>query len=309
MTGATSYTGSFVAQELLGRGWKVRSMTGHPRRPGPWADALEVHPYSFDDAAALRRTLTGVDVLVNTYWIRFPRNGLDFSDAVENIRILMEAAVEAGVGRIVHVSVSNPSESSKFPYYRGKAAAEGHVAKSGLSYAIARPTWVIDESDILLNNVAFLLRRLPVFGLPGNGRYRVQPVTGVDEGRILADFAESQETFTRDVAGPETLSFRDVVDRTKKAMGKRRAVVPVPAWFAAAAAWAAGPLVRDVVLTRYELGGLQAELLVSKEPPLGRTGFSEWIAEHGSAMGRRYHSELERHFRGVDPRPFKRSRA
>lgn len=306
VTGATSYTGSFVAQELLARGWSVRSMTNHPRHPGPWADRLEVHPYSFHDAAALRRTLAGVNVLVNTYWIRFPRNGLDYDDAVENIRILMEAAVDVGVERVVHVSVSNPSVDSPFPYYRGKAQAEGIVRATGLPYAIARPTWVIDESDILLNNVAWLLRRLPVFGMPGNGRYRVQPVTGADAGRVLADFAEAKGSFTRDLAGPETLSFGEVVRGTKKAMGKHRLVVPTPGWLAALAAHVLSPFVRDVVLTRYELDGLRAEKFVSAEPPLGTTGFSAWVAEHGKHLGRAYHSELERHFRGVDPGPFRR---
>ncbi len=282
-------------------------MTSHPEPPGPWAAAVERHPYAFDDAAALRRMLQDVDVLVNTYWMRFPRNGLDYADAVENIRILTEAAVEAGVNRMVHVSVSNPSPDSPFPYYRGKAAAEAHVRKSGLSYAIARPTWIIDERDILLNNVAWLLRRLPVFGMPGRGNYRVQPVTGADAGRILADFAMSREDVTRDVAGPEQLAFRDVVAKTKAAMRKHRVVVPMPGWLAAAAAKAVSPLVHDVVLTRYELGGLRAGLLVSSEPPLGSTGFSTWIAQHGSAMGRTYHSELARHFRGIDPKPFKRT--
>lgn len=270
-------------------------------------ERVAVHPFRFDDPAALQRSLAGVDVLVNTYWVRFPRNGIDYDDAVENIRILVDAAKDAGVRRVVHVSVSNPSAGSEFPYYRGKAQAEEIVKRSGLEWSIIRPTWLFGGSDILLNNVAWLLRRFPVFGMPGNGKYRVQPIAGEDVGRILSDAALSSETGARDAAGPETFTFEEVVRLTMKAMGKRRLIVHLPPTLALGLSKALDPLVRDVILTRYEVGGLRAELLLSSEPPLGTTRFTRWIETHGSKLGRSYHSELGRHFRGVDPKPFIRA--
>lgn len=306
VTGAFSFTGAFVAQELLRRGHSVLTMTSHPTPPGPWAASVASVPYRFDDAAALRRSLVGTQTLVNTYWIRFPRNGLDFRDAVENIRILCECATEADVRRFVHVSVSNPSADSPFPYYRGKAAAEQAVRRAAPSWGIVRPTLLFASNDILLNNMAWLLRHFPVFALPGDGLYRVQPVSGGDVGRIVADVALDDADVVQDAAGPQVLSFREVVAMLRSAVHSKARVVQTPSPVALGLAKMAGLLVRDVVLTRYELGGLAAELLVSAQPPLGTETLGQGLASYGAGLGARYHSELDRHFRGIDAAPFRR---
>lgn len=150
VTGAFSFTGRAIAEELLRRGRPVRTLTRRTHPRDPLAARIESAPLVFDDPAPL----AGADTLYNTYWIRFPRGGATFEQAVEHTRALLRAAREAGVRRVVHISVTNPSEGSPLPYFHGKALCERAVAESGLSYAIVRPTLVFGAGDILLNNIA-----------------------------------------------------------------------------------------------------------------------------------------------------------
>src|SRR5512142_3244042 len=124
ITGAFGYSGRHVAALLLEQGARVRTLTGHPDRPDPFGGRVEVAPLAFDDPAALRRALHGVAVLYNTYWIRFSHRDATHARAVANSRALFRAARDAGVGRIVHVSITNPSAESRLPYFSGKAEVE-----------------------------------------------------------------------------------------------------------------------------------------------------------------------------------------
>lgn len=305
VTGAFSFTGSHVARELLRRGHTVRTLTGHPDKPA-WAEDVAVHPFSFDDPARLQRSLRGAQVLVNTYWMRFPRKGVTFADAVENTRILMEAAKKAGVKRVVHLSVTNASPDAIVPYYRAKAAAEQVVRGSGLPVAIVRPTMIFGEDDVLLNNLAWMLRHLPVFPMVGLGRYRIQPVHVGDVARIVVDLVASRSTATVDAAGPDQLEYREFVRVLKRALGKRRLVVPTPAPFALVMGKLTGLALRDVVATRDEMRTLRASLMTSDQEPLGQVRLQDWLRDHRDTVGRRWASDLGRHFRGVDLEPFKR---
>src|SRR5712691_9706336 len=184
VTGAFSFTGRFIARRLLADGRRVRTLTNHPRTTGSDAMDMEVVPLQFTDRDALIESLRGVDVLYNTYWIRFPHSGTGFGDAIANTRRLMGAAAAAGVRKVVHISVSNPSFDSPLDYYAGKARAETVVHESGMQWAVVRPTLIFGPGDILINNIAWLLRRVPVFFIPGHGTYRLQPVAGEDVARI-----------------------------------------------------------------------------------------------------------------------------
>lgn len=232
--------------------------------------------------------------------MRYPHFGVDFDLAVENSRILFEAAREAKVDRIVQVSVSNPREDSPLAYYAGKARVERILRELGGSFGIVRPTLVVGEEDILLNNIAWALRRFPLFGMPGSGSYRVQPITLEETGEIIADVVESAEDLTVDAAGPEVLSFEDLVRQVAAAIGRPARIVHLPPWLALAVAKVIGRLKGDVMLTRQEYEGLAAEALVSHEPARGKTAFSAWIREHGRSLGQSYQSEWERHFRDLD---------
>jgi nucleoside-diphosphate-sugar epimerase len=297
VTGAFSYSGSHIAERLLASGHRVRTLTWHGSRPHPLQGTVEVLPYRFDDPVALARSLDGVSTLYNTYWVRFDHGQASFANAVENSRMLFHAARSAGVERIVHVSITNPSIESALPYFRGKALVEYALAQAGVPYSIVRPTWVFGgERDVLANNIAWILRRMPAFALPGDGSYLVQPVHVEDLARICVEAAGDLADTVIDAAGPETMRFNDLVALVRSTVDTRSPIVHVPPPLMSAAARALGLLVRDVVLTGDEIKGLMAGLLVSHDPPLGQIAFSRWLREHATTVGRTYANELDRHF-------------
>lgn len=301
VTGAFSFTGRAIAEELLDRGRKVRTLTRRDAVGDPLAALIERAELQFRDEEALRSALVGVDTLFNTYWVRFAHGATTFDRAVDNTRLLVRAAKSAGARRIVHVSVTNPSVASSLPYFRGKAEVERDVADSGLSYAIVRPTLVFGPRDILVNNIAWGLRRSSVFPIAGDGTYRVQPISVEDTATICADAAVGEENAVLDAAGPETMSYEELVRLVAAAVGSKARIVHWPARLVLALARATGAVRRDVLLTAEELAGLRASLLVSDEPPLGRARFRSWVAANGEALGRGYVSELARNFRPYDP--------
>jgi len=294
VTGAFSFTGRHIAEGLLARGRRVRTLTRKPHPSHPLATRVEAAPLCFDDS--LVESLRGADTLYNTYWVRFERGRTTFAGAVENTARLVDAARRAGVRRIVHVSVANPDARSPFPYFRGKAETEQAVRESGLSYAIVRPTLVFGPDDILVNNIAWGLRHVPVFLLAGDARYEVQPVSVRDTAAICIDVGTAQEDFVVDAAGPSRWTFEDFVRLIAAAVGARVWITHAPPEVALVAGRLAGLALRDVILTRDELDALMAGLLVSGEPPRGRDLFDEWISENASRVGRMYTSEVRRNF-------------
>src|SRR5256714_13173438 len=166
VTGAYSFTGRFIARRLLAEERRVKTLTNHPQRAGAEDITAEVAPLQFTDRAAWVESMRGADVLYNTYGVRFRHGRVRFGDAVANTRILAGAARDAGVRKVVHISVSNPSEESELDYYAGKARTERAVRDSGLAWAVVRPTLIFGPGDILLNNIAWLLRRPAVLGIP-----------------------------------------------------------------------------------------------------------------------------------------------
>jgi uncharacterized protein YbjT (DUF2867 family) len=301
VTGAFSYTGRAIAEELLRRDRPVRTLSRRKAPGDPLAEQVERAELQFRDERALRAAVAGADTLYNTYWVRFAHGATTFDRAVENTRVLLRAAHEVGVRRVVHVSVTNPSRDSPLPYFRGKAQAEEDVRSSGISCAIVRPTLIFGPRDILVNNIAWGLRRTPVFPVAGDGRYRVQPVSVEDVATICVDAGEAEEDFVLDAAGLDTLSYDELVRLVAAAVGSRARVVHVPSRLVLALGRITGALRRDVLLTSEELEGLQAELLLSQEPPLGIASFRSWVAANGENLGRGYVSELARNFRPYDP--------
>lgn len=297
VTGAFSFTGKYIARRLLERGERVRTLTGHPDRPDPFGGRVEVASLAFDDPEALRRALSGAVTLYNTYWIRFEYRGLTFAGAVRNSRALFEAARAAGVERIVHVSVANPSRDSPLPYFRGKAEVERALAESGVSHAILRPTVIFAPQDILINNIAWLLRRFPLFAVPGDGRYPVQPIYADDVAALAVELGRGRDNVTVDAAGPEVFTYEELVRTLARAIGRRVSIVHVAPRLALLLARALGAAVGDVVITGDEIRGLMAGLLVSHGAPTGTTRLSAWLQGYRERVGRRYASKLGRHYR------------
>ena len=296
VTGAFGYTGKYIARRLLEIGEPVITLTGHPDRPNQFDAAVKALPFRFDNPEAMAESLAGVRVLYNTYWVRFGRGDVTHERAVANSRALIRAAVLAGVERLVHVSIANAGRAPHLPYYRGKALVEEEVRRAGIGYAIVRPTVIFSLEDILINNIAFLLRKAPVFVIPGSGSYRLQPVYVEDMARITVDAGHSGEDVTMDAVGPEIFSFEELVTTIARTVGSRAVLLHGPPWLALTAARVMGAVLGDVVLTREELEGLMANLLVSDGPRTGSTHFSHWLAENGTKIGKRYASELKRHY-------------
>ncbi len=297
VTGAFGYTGRYIARRLLDEGATVRTLTRNSAASSPFGDRVERYPLDFDAAGQLTESLRGADTLYNTYWIRFARGDITHDTAVSNSRALLNAAVEAGVRRVVHISITNASEDSPLPYFRGKALVESAVRESGLSYAIVRPTVLFSTEDILINNIAWFLRRFPVFPIGGSGEYPIQPVLVDDVARLAVDAGAGSGDVALDAVGPETFTFEEMVRLLARRVGSRARLMHLPPSMALLAARMAGWLVRDVVLSKDEIDGLMAGRLVSAAPPTTSTRFTEWLQAEGASLGRRYASELARHYR------------
>jgi len=295
VTGAFSYSGKYITKRLLERGEEVITLTGHPNRPDPFNGKVKAYPLDFDEAG-MTHSLKGMDVLVNTYWVRFDKGENTQSRAVENTRKLVDAAKAAGVKRIVHISIANPSAESHLPYYWGKAANEKTVIESGLSYAILRPTVLIGKEGILINNIAFLLRHLPFFFLPGDGSYGIQPVYIEDLADLAAEAVYSKENYVIDTVGPDSYTFKELVQLIGKKIGAQRPIISLPPRLALLAAQFLSLFVGDVILTPEEVDGLIANLLVSKQPARGKTAFKDWLEENKSIVGKKYASEIKKHY-------------
>lgn len=294
VTGAYGYSGKYIAKRLLEKGVQVITITNSTHRANPFGEKVRAYPFNFDTPEKLVESLKGVTVLYNTYWVRFNHSMFTHADAIDNTRILFEAAKCAGVERIVHVSITNPSEDSHLGYFRGKAILEGALRDTGISYAILRPTVLFGKEDILINNIAWALRRFPAFGIFGDGLYRVQPIYVDDLAKLAVDMGEGRENRIIDAIGPETYTYRDLVTTIGECIGKRRPVVSMPVWMGYMAGAIIGRFVNDVMITREEIEGLMADLLYVDSLPAGATKLSDWVKEHSSTLGLTYTSELAR---------------
>lgn len=295
VTGAFGFSGRHIAERLLDAGHQVINLTNHPHRRDPFAGRLRIAPLAFD-AEALSVSLEGVDTLFNTYWVRFAHGTTDHATAVRNSRILLEAAARAGVRKIVHTSIANADPRSDDAYYRGKAEVEAALAAAGPAYAILRPAVLFGDEPILVNSIAWLLRHLPIFIIPGDGRYGIQPTHVEDLADLAVQLGADEGRTVHDVVGPETFSFTEFVGLIRAAVRSRALVIHAPPGLALLAARLLTPVVRDVLITREEIRGLGAGLLVSHEAPLGSRRFTEWLREVAPWLGRRYLSEVGRHF-------------
>jgi len=296
VTGAFGYSGKYIAGRLLNAGETVITLTGNVNRDNEFGATVKALPFRFDDPQAMAASIAGAHTLYNTYWVRFDRKDESHDRAVRNTIALIRAAKIAGVRRIVHISITNPSLESSLPYFRGKALLEEEIRQSQISYAIVRPTVIFGAEDILINNIAFLLRKLPAFIIPGDGRYRIQPVYVEDLAQIAVEAGQRSENLTIDAVGPESYQFADLVRLIAKTLGRKTVILNGPSWLSLLASQLMGIALSDVMLTRDELKGLMANLLISSSAPTGQTLFSNWLSENAATIGRHYASEIRRHY-------------
>ena len=296
ITGAFGYSGKYIAKRLLAQGHQVITLTGHPNRKNPFDEAVHAYSFNFDNPDALVETLQGVDTLFNTYWVRFSHGDTTFDDAVANTRTLFDAAKKAGVRRVVHVSITNPEIDSPLPYFKGKAQLEAYLKASGLSYAIIRPTVIFGVEDILINNIAYLLRRFPLFAIPASGNYRLQPIYAEDLAKIAIEAGESTDNLVIDAVGPKIYTFKALVKEIRESIGSRAKLIHIPPLLALTMSRLLGLALGDVVLTHDEIQGLMADLLISEEAPTGQKELKDWLRENANTIGAHYASELKRHY-------------
>ncbi len=296
VTGAFSYSGKYITKRLLAQGEEVITLTNHPNRPDPFYGKVNAFPLNFQNEQELISILRGVDVLVNTYWIRFDMDANTQPKAVGNTKILINSAAKAGVKRIVHISITNPSADSHLPYFWGKATNEKAVMDSGMSYAVLRPTVLFGKEDILINNIAWLLRKFPFFGLPGDGSYKLSPVYVDDLAELAADAVYKKENYIWDAVGPDEFTFKEMVQLIGEKIHATRLLVPLPPLLALWAAQFLSLFVKDVMLTPEEVDGLMSNLLISEEAPRCETSLRNWLEENKATVGKQYASELARHF-------------
>jgi uncharacterized protein YbjT (DUF2867 family) len=296
VTGAFSYTGKYITQRLLSIGEEVRTLTGRPERENPFGDQVKAFPFNFNELTELTGSLREAKALYNTYWIRYPHGQVSFDRAVENSKMLIVAAEEAGIRRIVHISITNPSEDSPFPYFRGKALVEKAIIQSKLSYAIIRPTVIFGSEGILINNIAWLLRKFPIFAVPGSGDYKIQPVFVGDVAEIACRAGQQDDNVILDAVGSETFTFDQLVRMIARQINSRAKIIHVRPSLALVLARLIGRMVRDVVITRDEIDGLMSNLLVSEGPPTGHMRLSEWLEQNGNSVGAKYFPDLRRHY-------------
>ena len=294
VTGAFGYSGRYIARRLLDAGHGVITLTNSLNRPDPFGGKVPAFPLQFDQPQRLTESLRGVDALINTYWVRFDHRLFTHQEAVVNTKVLFRAARDAGVRRIVHVSITNPDLRSDLPYFRGKAELESDLTALGISWCILRPTVLFGKEDVLINNIAWSLRHFPVFGVFGAGDYKLQPIYVDDLAAAAVEKAGGDRNEIVNAIGPETFTYRELVETVKRSLGLKRMVVSVPPELGYWACRAAGLLVGDVIITRQEIRGLMEGRLYVDAPPLGGTKLTEWIEAHRGTLGRHYTSELAR---------------
>lgn len=294
VTGAFGYSGRYITKRLLEAGHEVITLTNSLRRPNPFGEKVKAFAFHFEEPARLRDSLRAVHALVNSYWVRFDHRLFTHRQAVANTKVLFSAAKEAGVERIVHVSITNPDSTSALPYFRGKAEVEASLRGLGISYCILRPAILFGKEDVLINNIAWSLRHLPIVGVFGAGDYRLQPIYVDDLAQAAAKRVSDNRDEILQAIGPETFTYRELVSRIGSAIGVKRPIVSVPPALGYWACRAVGLFVGDVVITRQEIRGLMEGRLYVDAPPLGTTKLTEWMDQHRDTLGRHYTSEMAR---------------
>lgn len=294
VTGAFGYSGKSIARKLLQEGHEVMTITNSWKRKNSFDDQIKAYPFHFDEPDKLTESLRGVSVLYNTYWVRFNHKHFTFAEAVRNTETLFKAAKEAGVQRIVHVSITNPSIDSRLEYFSGKARLEQTLMESGLSYAILRPGVLFGKEDILINNIAWVTRHIPFSLVFGDGAYKLQPIYVDDLAELAVQQGKKTENAVINAIGPETFTYRELLESVTEIIGKRRPVIPVPPAIGHWTGWVTGKFFNDVLITRDEIEGLMTNLLYVDTPPTGTTKLSDWARENAESLGRTYSNELIR---------------
>jgi NADH dehydrogenase len=295
ITGAFGFSGKYLATRLLAKGEDVITLTNSPDRKNPFGSKVKAFPFNFEQPELMAESLKGVDVLYNTYWVRFNHSMFSHANAVQNTLALFKAAQIAGVKKVVHISITNPDPSSPLEYFSGKGDLEEALKSSGLAYSILRPAVLFGDEDILINNIAWTLRKFPFFGVFGDGNYHICPIYVDDLAALMIAEGERKENATVNAIGPEDFTYRELVEMVGKAIGIKRKIISIPPALGYAISRVVGLFTGDIFVTYEEIKGLMADLLhVEGATPTAPTKLSEWANLHADSLGQKYASELAR---------------
>jgi NADH dehydrogenase len=297
VTGSFGYIGKYITRKLISSGKQVKTITTHPDKLNPFGKDVKAYPYNFDNPELLISILKGCDTLFNTYWVRFNYGTSSFEKALRNTKILFDCAKKAGIKKIVHIGVTNPSESDALPYYRGKSLQEKMLRELGIPYSIIRPTLVFGKEDILINNIAWTIHKFPFVPIFGSGDYKVQPVFVEDLASIAVECAKKNVSETLDAIGPETFTYKEMLQIIASVLNRDVKFFHIWPNIGILLGKIIGLFVKDVLLTKDELKGLMDNKLTSQQIPNAKTKFTEWLKANRGTIGQRYTSELDRHFR------------
>jgi uncharacterized protein YbjT (DUF2867 family) len=238
LAGGSGFIGRAIARRLLaGGGITVRVLTRNPEKARAHFDLPGVEFVSADIAqpASLKDALAGVSTIVDAiqfdgYPVENPQRGLTFERIdYGGALALIDAAKQAGVAQFIYISGAAADENSAHPAFRAKGRAERAIRESGLTYTIFRPSLVYGPQDKVVNGLARALRYAPVFGVPGTGRQKVQPLL-VDDFAACVMLAVSGRgrNGTYDIGGPDLMTFDEMMRIIMDASGHRRPLFHIP---------------------------------------------------------------------------------
>ncbi|MCD4795412.1 MAG: NmrA family NAD(P)-binding protein [Bacteroidales bacterium] len=294
ITGAFGYSGKYITQKLFEKGYQVKTLTNSPHKKNSFEKKIEVVPLSFENRDLLTDNLSDINVLINTYWVRFNHRNFNHNQAVDNTKILFDAAKEAGVKKIIHVSITNPDEHSELEYFKGKGILENYLKEIIPAYAIIRPAVLFGKEDILINNIAWMIRHLPITGVFGKGDYKLQPIHVEDFADIIIKEIENPDNKIINAIGPETFTYKELVSAIMKNIGIRKRIINTSPQIAYYVGKIISFLKKDVTITKEEIKGLMQNLLYVNEEPTGKIKLSEWVKENKNTLGKKYANELSR---------------
>jgi NADH dehydrogenase len=227
LTGATGTVGSALLRRLTAEGRPVRALVRDQRRLGDQRVRVQIalgdlaHPPSF------RNALRGVDTVVHlAASIRDqPGASIEELNAMATLR-LVRAAERAGVERFVFFSAMNAHHHSRTRFFRAKALAEEAVEESSLHSTVFRPSIIYTPGDPWLT-LLDRFSRLPAVPISGSGKALYQPVWADDVADAVVNALSSADS-TYELAGPEVLSYNDIVRTVLRAAHRRRRLLHVP---------------------------------------------------------------------------------
>ncbi len=242
--GGSGFVGRYTVRALARDSWRVRAGVRRPDLAGflqPMGAVGQIHAVQANVRypASLVASMEGADVVINLVGLLYKSGAQTFDKVhVDGARAIARAARAAGVKRLIHISAIGADRNSKGQYGRTKAAGEAAVLGDFPDAIILRPSIVFGPEDQFFNRFANLARMAPVMPLVG-GKTRFQPVYVGDLAAAILSAANgnAKPATVYEIGGPETDTFRGLLEKTQGWAGRDKPYFPMPFWLAKVAAF------------------------------------------------------------------------